>query len=63
MTDKILDDGTPLTDETVDKLVADAYEALAGGKYHLITNPHKTSAPIKPSAQNRAALLAQFPQK
>ena len=35
-----LDDGTPITDELVDKLVADVYTALESGAYKVIPNPH-----------------------
>ena len=41
MTYETLDDGAPLTDEAVDKLVADSYAALERGAYKVIPNPHK----------------------
>jgi hypothetical protein len=59
----ISDEGTPLTDEVVDKLVTDAYAALERGDYHVILNPHKTARPIKLSEQRRAELLAHITQK
>jgi hypothetical protein len=57
-----LDDGTVLTDETIDKLVMDAYSALDRGAYKVIPNPHQSerssaAAPLKLSAQHRAELL------
>ena len=60
MAHETLDDGTLLTDETVDKLVTDAYAALARGDYHVIPNPHKTTTPIKLSEQHRAALVTHL---
>jgi hypothetical protein len=49
-----LDNGTVLTDETVDKLVADAYAALDKGAYQVIPNPHKAAAPVKQALNNTA---------
>ena len=60
MAHETLDDGTLLTDETVDKLVTDAYAALERGDYHVIPNPHKTTAPIKLSEQRRTALVTHL---
>jgi hypothetical protein len=54
---KTLDDGTVLTDKTVDKLVADAYAALEKGAYQVIPNPHKADAPVKLSEEQRTALI------
>ena len=53
---ELLDDGTPLTDEAVDKLVADAYTALEKGAYKVIPNPHKQKEPVKLSERRRAEL-------
>jgi hypothetical protein len=36
-----LDDGTPITEELADKLVADVYAALENGAYRVIPNPHR----------------------
>ena len=52
-----LDNGMILTDEAVDKLVADAYIALEKGAYKVIPNPHRKHEPIKLSKQHRAELL------
>jgi hypothetical protein len=52
MTDKILetlDDGTPITDELADKLIADVYTALDRGAYKVIPNPHGKRKTLKPS--------------
>jgi hypothetical protein len=40
-----LDNGTPITDEVADKLVADVYAALESGAYRIIPNPHGKSKP------------------
>jgi hypothetical protein len=42
-----LDDGTPITDELADKLVADVYTALERGAYKVIPNPHGKPEPRK----------------
>ena len=57
MTYETLDDGAPLTDEAVDKLVADSYAALERGAYKVIPNPHKRQEPLKLSEARRAELL------
>ena len=57
MNDKALEDGTILTDSTVDKLVADAYDALERGAYKVVPNPHKRQEPLKLSEQRRAELV------
>jgi hypothetical protein len=49
-----LDDGTPITDELADKLVADVYTALERGAYKVIPNPHGKREPrklVNPSVQ------------
>jgi hypothetical protein len=56
MTDKKLDDGTPITDEVADKLTADVYAALEKGAYKVIPNPHKKTAPLQLPEQRRAEL-------
>ena len=58
----ISDDGTLLSDEMVDKLVADAYAALERGDYHVIPNTHKTATPIQLSEQRRIELLTHITQ-
>ena len=57
MTYETLDNGMILTDEAVDKLVADAYTALEKGAYTVIPNPHKTHEPVRLSKQRREELL------
>jgi hypothetical protein len=42
-----LNDGTPITDEVADKLVADVYTALDRGAYRVIPNPHGKPQPRK----------------
>jgi hypothetical protein len=42
-----LDDGTPITDELADKLVADVYAALENGEYKVLPNPHGKREPRK----------------
>jgi hypothetical protein len=42
-----LDDGTPITDELADKLVADVYTSLERGAYRVIPNPHGKPEPRK----------------
>jgi hypothetical protein len=42
-----LDDGTPITEELADKLVADVYAALENGAYRVIPNPHRKAEPRK----------------
>jgi hypothetical protein len=42
-----LDDGTPITDELADKLVADVYTALEQGAFRVIPNPHGKQEPRK----------------
>jgi hypothetical protein len=44
---ELLDDGTPLTDDVVEKLVADVYTALDRGAYKVIPNPHGPRSPLK----------------
>ena len=44
---ELLPDGTPLTDEVVDELVADVYAALDRGAYRTIPNPHGKPQPRK----------------
>ncbi|MDR2482966.1 MAG: hypothetical protein LBD08_04970 [Treponema sp.] len=48
MTYETLDDGVLLTDDAVEKLVADAYAALERGAYKVIPNPHKKQEPLEP---------------
>ncbi|MFP3043804.1 hypothetical protein LQZ19_18485 [Treponema primitia] len=58
---KTLDDGTPITDEVADKLVADVYAALDRGAYRAIPNPHGQRGGTKPrklDASARSALQA-----
>jgi hypothetical protein len=43
----MLPDGTPLTGEVVDKLVAGVYNALDNGAYRSIANPHGKPQPRK----------------
>jgi hypothetical protein len=42
-----LDDGTHITDEVADKLVADVYTTLDRGAYRVIPNPHGKPQPRK----------------
>jgi hypothetical protein len=56
MAHETLDDGTLITDETVDKLVADVYAALEKGAYRVISNPHKKNTPLKLSKKHQAEL-------
>ena len=57
MTYETLDDGMLLTDEAVEKLVADAYAALERGAYKVIPNPHKKKEPLILSGRRRAELV------
>ena len=52
-----LDNGAPLTDEAVDKLVADAYSALEKGAYKVVPNPHKRQEPLRLPGRRRAELV------
>ncbi|GHV94490.1 hypothetical protein AGMMS50293_08100 [Spirochaetia bacterium] len=56
MTDEKLDNGTLITDEVADKLVADVYAALEKGAYKIIPNPHGKTKPLQLSEQRRTAL-------
>jgi hypothetical protein len=51
-----LDDGTPLTDAVIDKLVAGVYAALDRGAYRAIPNPHGQRDGAKPRKLNPSAL-------
>jgi hypothetical protein len=44
---QVLNDGTPITEKLVDKMVADVYSALEKGAYKVIPNPHGKSEPKK----------------
>jgi hypothetical protein len=57
MADETLDDGTILTEETVNKIVEDVYSALDKGAYRVIPNPHKETEPLKLSSFQQAELL------
>ncbi|GHU64786.1 hypothetical protein FACS189447_02410 [Spirochaetia bacterium] len=56
MTDEKLDNGTLITDEVADSLVADVYAALEKGAYKVVPNPHRKTTPLHLSKQDRAAL-------
>jgi hypothetical protein len=56
MARETLDDGTLITDEIADKLVADVYAALEKGAYRAVPNPHKKHVPLKLSKQYQAEL-------
>jgi hypothetical protein len=57
MADERLDEGTILTDETVNKMVEDVYAALDKGTYRVIPNPHKKTDPLQLSPRQWAELL------
>jgi hypothetical protein len=57
MSFETLDGGTLLTDEAVNKIVADAYAALEKGAYKVIPNPHKRQERGKLSTRRRAELV------
>jgi hypothetical protein len=57
MADEILDEGTVLTEEAVNKIVEDVYSALDKGAYRVIPNPHKNTEPLKLSTGQQAELL------
>jgi hypothetical protein len=56
MAHETLDDGTLITDEIADKLVADVYAALEKGAYRAVPNPHKKNTPLKLSKKRQAEL-------
>jgi hypothetical protein len=57
MAGEMLDDGTILTDEAVNQIVEDVYDALDKGTYRVIPNPHKKTDPLKLSPRRQEELL------
>ena len=55
-----LDDGTPLTEKLVEKMVSDVYSALEKGAYRPIKNPHGKIKPIKITSQKLRSKLEKI---
>ncbi|GBR72612.1 hypothetical protein NO1_0118 [Candidatus Termititenax aidoneus] len=55
-----LDDGTPLTEKLVEKMVSDVYSALEKGAYRPIKNPHGKIKPIRITNQKLRSRLEKI---